>query len=102
MAEQKQDDQLEHTYNRCVRIRDVALKTCQRGMNDREKWREKVRKKEKKKERERERERDRERIKYTDYNILVLLEQHFHPNSFIFLQSSPAKKESEKIKANIH
>ena len=30
MAEQKQDDQLEHTYNSSVRIRDVALKTCQR------------------------------------------------------------------------
>ena len=27
MAEQKQDDQLEHTYNSYVRIRDVALKT---------------------------------------------------------------------------
>ena len=30
MAEQKQDDQLKHTYSRYVRIRDVALKTCQR------------------------------------------------------------------------
>ena len=30
MAEQKQDDQLEHTYRNYVRIRDVALKTCQR------------------------------------------------------------------------
>ena len=30
MAEQKQDDQLEHTYSSSVRIRDVALKTCQR------------------------------------------------------------------------
>ena len=30
MAEQKQDDQLEHTYSRYVRIRDVALKTYQR------------------------------------------------------------------------
>ena len=30
MAEQKQDDQLEHTYMSYVRIRDVALKTCQR------------------------------------------------------------------------
>ena len=28
MVEQKQDDQLEHTYSRYVRIRDVALKTC--------------------------------------------------------------------------
>ena len=28
MAEQKQDDQLEHTYSSYVRIRDVALKTC--------------------------------------------------------------------------
>ena len=30
MAEQKQDDQLEHTYGSYVRIRDVALKACQR------------------------------------------------------------------------
>ena len=30
MAEQKQDDQLEQTYSSSVRIRDVALKTCQR------------------------------------------------------------------------
>ena len=30
MAEQKQNDQLEHTYSSTVRIRDVALKTCQR------------------------------------------------------------------------
>ena len=30
MAEQKHDDQLEHTYSSYVRIRDVALKTCQR------------------------------------------------------------------------
>ena len=29
MAKQKQDDQLEHTYSSYVRIRDVALKTCQ-------------------------------------------------------------------------
>ena len=28
-AEQKQDDQLEHTYSSYLRIRDVALKTCQ-------------------------------------------------------------------------
>ena len=28
MAEQKQDDQLEHTYSSYVKIRDVALKTC--------------------------------------------------------------------------
>ena len=27
MAEQKQDDQLEHTYSSYVRIRDVARKT---------------------------------------------------------------------------
>ena len=33
MAKQKQDDQLEHTYSSYVRIRDAALKTCQkRGM----------------------------------------------------------------------
>ena len=30
MDEQKQDDQLEPTYSSNVRIRDVALKTCQR------------------------------------------------------------------------
>ena len=30
MAEQKQDDQLEHTYSSFVRIRDVALNTCLR------------------------------------------------------------------------
>ena len=30
MAEQEQDDQLEHTYSISVRIRDVALETCQR------------------------------------------------------------------------
>ena len=30
MAELKQDGQLEHTYSSYVRIRDVALKTCQR------------------------------------------------------------------------
>ena len=30
MAEQKQDNQLDHTYSSSVRIRDVALKTCQR------------------------------------------------------------------------
>ena len=30
MAELKQDNQLEHTYSSCVRIRDVAQKTCQR------------------------------------------------------------------------
>ena len=30
MAVLKQDDQLEHIYSSCVRIRDVALKTCQR------------------------------------------------------------------------
>ena len=30
MDEKKQDDQLEHTYSSYVRLRDVALKTCQR------------------------------------------------------------------------
>ena len=30
MAEQKQDNQLEHTYSSYVRIWDVALKTCLR------------------------------------------------------------------------
>ena len=30
MAEQNQDDQLEHTYSSYVRIRDVVLMTCRR------------------------------------------------------------------------
>ena len=30
MANQKQDDQLEHTYSSYVMIRDVTLKTCRR------------------------------------------------------------------------
>ena len=30
MAKQKQDDQLEHTYNSYVKIRDVAPETCQK------------------------------------------------------------------------
>ena len=30
MAKQKQDDQIEHIYSSYVRIRDVALKTCQK------------------------------------------------------------------------
>ena len=30
MAEQKQDDQHEHTYSNYVKIRDVGLKTCHR------------------------------------------------------------------------
>ena len=30
MAEQKQDDQLEHTYGSYARIQDVAPKTCQK------------------------------------------------------------------------
>ena len=30
MAEQRQDDQLEPTYNSSVQIRDVALKNCQK------------------------------------------------------------------------
>ena len=30
MAGQKQDDQLDHTFSSYVRIRDVALKTCQK------------------------------------------------------------------------
>ena len=32
MAEKKLDDQVEHTYSCYVRIRDVALKTCQRRL----------------------------------------------------------------------
>ena len=30
IAKQNQDDQLEHTYNSSVRIRDVAQKTCRK------------------------------------------------------------------------
>ena len=30
MAEQKQDDQLEHTYSSYVKIQDVVQKTCRR------------------------------------------------------------------------
>ena len=40
MAEQKLDNQHEHTFSNSVRIRVVVQKTCQ---NDREKWRERVR-----------------------------------------------------------
>ena len=43
MAKQTQDNQLEHTYSSYVRIRDVALKTCQRRWRIGEKWRERVR-----------------------------------------------------------
>ena len=43
MAKQKQDDQLEHTHSRYLRIRDVALIDLPEAMNNREKWREKVR-----------------------------------------------------------
>ena len=32
MAEQKLDDQLEHTYSSSVRIRDETLKICQRRL----------------------------------------------------------------------
>ena len=39
MAEQKQDDQLEHTYSTYVRIREDLPEE----VNDREKWRERVR-----------------------------------------------------------
>ena len=42
MVGQKLDDQLEHTFSSNVRIRDVALKTYQKRMNVREKWRERV------------------------------------------------------------
>ena len=37
MAGQKQDDQLDHTFNSYVRIRDVALEDLPEAMNDREK-----------------------------------------------------------------
>ena len=30
MAEQRQDDQLEPTYNNSLSIRDIALKTCRK------------------------------------------------------------------------
>ena len=39
IAGHKQDDQLEHTYNSYVRIRDVP-EDLPEAMNDREKWRE--------------------------------------------------------------
>ena len=42
-GEQKQDVQLEHTYSNSVQILDVARKTCQKAMDDREGWREEVR-----------------------------------------------------------
>ena len=42
MAEQKHDSLLEHTYNSYVRIRDVALKTCQRRWMIGMEWRERV------------------------------------------------------------
>ena len=35
MAEQKLDDQLEHTYSSYVRIRDVVLEDLPEAMNDR-------------------------------------------------------------------
>ena len=38
MADQEQDDKLEHTYSSSVKIRDLA-----EVMNDREEWREWVR-----------------------------------------------------------
>ena len=43
MAEQKQDDQHEHTFSNYVRIRDVSPEDLPEAMNDREKWRERVR-----------------------------------------------------------
>ena len=42
MAEQKQEDQLEHTYSSYVKIRD-SPEDLPEAMNDREKWRKKVR-----------------------------------------------------------
>ena len=43
MAEQKQDDQLEHTFSSYVWIRDVALNTCKRPWTIGRVWRERVR-----------------------------------------------------------
>ena len=43
MAEQKQDDQHEHTFSNYVRIRDVVREDLPEAMNDRERWRERVR-----------------------------------------------------------
>ena len=43
MDEQKQNDQLEPTYNSSVPIQDVALKNLPEAMDDREGWREWVR-----------------------------------------------------------
>ena len=39
MAEQKQDDLLEHTYSSYVRIRGCSPEDLPEAMNDREKWR---------------------------------------------------------------
>ena len=43
MAEQKQDDQLEPTYSSSVRIRHIALRTCQKRWTIGEERRERVR-----------------------------------------------------------
>ena len=43
MAEQKQDDQLEHTYSSYVRIRDCNPEDLPEAINYRETWRERVR-----------------------------------------------------------
>ena len=43
VAEQKQDDQLEHTFSRYVSIRDVAPEDLPEAMNDMEEWRLRVR-----------------------------------------------------------
>ena len=40
MTGQKQDDQLEHTFSRYVRIRGCNPEDLLEAMNDREKWRE--------------------------------------------------------------
>ncbi len=43
MDEQRQDDQLEATYNSSVPIQDIALKTSRERWTDRDKWQERVR-----------------------------------------------------------
>ena len=43
MAEEKLDDQLEHTYSSNVRIQGCSPENLPEVMNDGEKWRERIR-----------------------------------------------------------
>ena len=79
MAKQKQDDQLEPTYSSSVRIRDVALRTCQKqwtigrsgergsGISVLAAWHDDDDDDEEKKERNRQRDRQTEIFKYTSW-----------------------------------